>query len=477
MPKKFSSFLIALCLVVSGTQAQQKWSLEDCIQYARDHNISLKIANLNVTTEEYTLKQKKLNLLPTLNGDASYSYNFGRVVDPTTYTFVTGKIQTNTFSLSSGVTLFSGFQQQNSIKQQSLKLQSSRWGVKATAENLEINIAEAYLQVLLARENVTVATEQLNASKAQLELTRKLVDAGTVAEGDLLEIQAKVANDNLVLVNARNTADQAILNLKLMLNLPPGSDFDILEPQHLEEDISLMDLGSLEDIIARATANRPTVKKAEYDLMAAERGVAAAKGSYSPRLTLFGSLHTNYSDNFKQFRLVPKGFDTIGTVAGTGAPVIANFMTYETQKLDYPYSDQLSNNFNQTYGISLTIPIFNGFQARSTVETARVQQQIAQLNLEQAHNDLVNTIQQIWSGAVAAQAKYEAARDNLESMTKAFDYIKIKAEQGMVSSLDYITAQNNYHAARANMLSAKYEFLFRKLILDYYQGKALLNLN
>jgi len=476
MRNSFLLIVTFVCCLSKPIQAQQKWALADCIHYASTHNTSLQMANLNVSIEEYTLKQKRLDLLPSLNGNASYAFNIGRVVDPTTYNFVTGNIQTNNFGVSSNLNLFSGFQKQNAIKQQAFKLESSKAANQESLLNLDIQIANDYLQVLMSRENVKIAEDQLHSSKGQQNFTQKLVTAGKLPEGDLLDINSKVASDQLSLVNAKNQETSVLLNLRIRMNLPSGEAFDIITPS----DQALVNIGEippLEAVIQKAALVHPSIMKAQYNMHSAEKGLDIAKGSYYPSLDLFANWGTNYSNQRKQYELVPRGFDTIGTVLPSGEQVIANFPTFDSKELDFPYMDQLKNDFNQVYGISLRIPIFNNFQSRSLVETARVQYQIADLNFTDTRNQLENTIQQVHANALAAKSQFEASQKNVEAMENSFKYARIRAEQGMLNSLDFITAQNNFNMARAALLQAKYELLFSLMILDIYQGKPIQNLN
>ncbi len=476
MNKKIILIWIAGFLWFPALKAQQYWSLKDCIHYAATHSTALQMADLNITIDEFTLTQKRFDLLPSLNANASYAYNIGRVVDPTTYTFVTGNIQTNNFGISGNLNLFNGFQKQNAIKQQAFKLQASKAANQESLQNLDIQIANSYLQVLMTRENVKIASDQLASSKKQQDYTQILVNAGKLPEGDLLDINAKVASDELSLVEAKNRETTALLTLRINMNLPLSEAFDIMTPSN-QSLVQIPEIPPLEALIEKAESVHPSIEKAKYNMQIAQKGLDIAKGNYYPSLDLFANWGTNYSSFRKKYELIPRGFDTIGTVLSTGEQVIANFPTFDSKATDFPYMDQLRNDFNQVYGVTLRIPIFNNFRAKSLVETAQVQYQIAGLNYTDTKNKLENTIQQVHANALAAQSKYIASQKKVDAMEKSYQYASIRAEQGMINSLDFITAQNNYNIARATLLSTKYELLFSIMILDIYQGKPIQNIN
>ena len=469
--KYFKVFLLFILPLSSFSQAKI-WTLRETLNYAKEHNLTLQLARLNILRNEALLKQSKFDRLPNLNADATHNYNFGRSVDPTTYTFNTGSIVTTSLGLNSSVTLFNGFRKTNIIRQREHDLLSSQYAVEETFNDLALTIVQYYMEALLSADQLEIAQQQLFLTQNQLENTQKLIDAGSVPEGNILEIQAQLANDRLSEINAQNQLELALLNLQLMLNLQPSPDFAVEVPDFTEEDIDASLLPLPTNVFDQALNSQSSIKRAETNLLSAEEGIDVAKANYYPSLTLFGSLGSTYSNARKDVIVVPAGFDTIGAVANTGDFVITPGFTTEVN--DFPFMDQIDENFNQNIGINLNIPIFNRWQSRTSVELAKIDYQSAQLSLEQEKNTLKTEIYQAYANAVSAAQAFEAAQENLTANQKAFDYAQRKYEEGIIRPMDYFIAQNTLQVAKLNLARAKYQFILTKKILELYQDNTIL---
>lgn len=445
------------------------WTLEECIRHARENNITLKQAQLTERSAELTLRQAKYNLLPNLNGDIGYQFNFGRVVDPTTYEFTSENIQTGSVTLSSGLTVFSGFSKVNYLRQQQLVFEASQFATEDAQQTLSLQVAQAYLQVLLALETAKAAREGVRLAEQQRDVTNKLYLAGRVPEGSLHEAEAQVARAQQTLVEAENAIALSYLNLRTLMQLPAELELTI---DTVITTSAPTAPEAVEGIIAQAINSQPAIKAAELSLESSEKALAVARGGYYPTVSLFGGLYSNYSDAREKIDGIAYGpIDTIGAVQSTLEPVIAPSLILLTSP--YPLGEQFDDNFNQAVGVSVRVPIFNGLTARTNVELAKIQSMQAQLNLQQSRNTLTNAVQQAHANAVAALARYQASEKSVEAARLAFEYTQKRNAEGLVSLYDFNAAQNNLFQAQADFISAKYEYHFMMMILDVYAGKPL----
>ena len=445
-------FLIIVFFVVrlSATGQSNKWSLDACIQYAIGHNIQIKQQALNTKLNETALKQSKLSRLPNLNAGTNYSFSTGRVLDMTTYRFTNNSVNYMGTNVGTNVNLFNGLKTNNTIKQNKYRLMASMAELDRVKNNISMNIALAYLQILLDKELLTVAQEQVGITKQQIDHTRKLVDAGSLPMGNLLEIEAQEASEEMQVVSNSNALDIAYLNLTQILDLDSVGGFDIMVPE-IENPDSNFVIPKVADVFADALNIMPQIKSAGYQLKSSELALKIAKGSRSPRLNLSGSFNTSFSDNRKKVL----GVDPVGVIIYG----------------EYPFLDQLGDNRNWGIGLGLSIPIFNNWQVEQGVSNAKINIENAQLQLQNEKNQLYKEIQQAYADARAALKKYLATKKTVSSMRESFRYTSQKFNVGLVTSVDYNTAKNQLAKARSDMLGAKYEFIFKVNVLNFYRGK------
>jgi outer membrane protein len=470
---KQAFLLLLLFLSFTKLKAQEPgtpWTLQQCIEYALKNNIQIKQNELNADLARANSDQSRAAALPNLNGNVSHSYNFGRTIDPFTNQFATDRVLSQNFSISSSVTLFNGFQTVNTIKENHYNYMASKFNVDKMRNDISLNIATAYLQILFNTELRDIAQSQLSISVSQVERTKKLVEAGSLAKGSLLDIQAQNANDELMLANAQNQLDLAYLNLAQMLDLKTPQGFSIVKPDIniSSETPKLVDPGQ---VFLTAVANQPEIKSAEYSERSAKKSLDVAKGGISPRLTLSGSFGTGYSGASKRVVTVtPTGADTVGFTTGGDYVLSPSFSsTFETT----PFNDQIQDNLNKSIGLYLTIPIFNGLQVKTAISRAKINRQNAEYNLQLAKNQLEKNIQQAYYDANAALIKYNSSQKALAAMTESFKYTEQRFNVGLLNSLDYNTAKNNLVKTESELLQAKYDYVFKTKVLDFYQGKPL----
>ncbi|MFH1321229.1 MAG: TolC family protein [Bacteroidota bacterium] len=464
------SILIVFILFAFYCHAQP-WSLQQCIDYAFEHNISIKQNELNNELAEFTLLRNKANALPGLNANISHIYNFGRTVDPFTNEFAAERVLSNSFSVSSSVTLFNGFQTLNTIRQSQLDLLASRYDVDKARNDISLAIAGSYLQILFNEELVEIARNQVGIIKQQLGRTKKLVEAGSLAKGNLLDIEAQVAMDELQLVNAENQLDMSYLDLIQLLDLDPLSDFKIANPD-IEISEEAMILSTPGQIYGAALSTQPQIKSAEYKVGSSLKSLLIAKGGRSPRLTIAGSYGTGYSNARKNLLgYSPTGDSTTIGYTTTNIEVVTpsfNYM-YETT----PFSDQVNDNINQSVGFNLSIPIFNGLLVKTSISRAKIAIKNAEYNLQLLKNQLNKNIQQAHANARAALKRYHATEKTVTALLEAFNYTEQKFDVGMLASVEYNDAKNKLVKAKSDLLQAKYDYVFKTKVLNFYQGKSL----
>ncbi len=422
------------------------WSLEDCIKYAMDNNITIKQTRLSTHYDENLYKQSKMDLLPNLNASSSYDISFGRSLDFTTYDYIDARANNFFAGASSSATLFNGLQKKNTIQRNQFNLLASIEDTEKTKNDIALNIAAAYLQILFNRELVAVARDQLEITGQQVERTQKMVDAGKLARGSALEIQAQYASEELNVINAENQLTMAYLGLQLMLDLPYDPDFTITIPDlPLPESSQLTE--NISNIYSIAEKNMPQVKSADYNLQSSLKDLQIAKGARYPNLAISANSYSRYSDQAVDYSAGADG--------------------------KYTFSEQLNNNLSIGVGLDLNIPIFNRNQVKTNISNSRIGIENARLELQQTKNELFRSIQQSYVDALGALKKYTSTEKALVAMEESFKYTEKKFEVGLVNTVDYNTAKNQLIKTQSDLLQAKYDFIFKVKILNFYKGEPI----
>lgn len=475
---KIILFIINFSLFfVSSAGAQEAWDLEKCIAYAIENNIQIKQQELSQNRVLQDLNQSKANLFPSLNAGATHGYNWGQTIDRFTNQFATERVRTNNLYVSSDVTLFNGFQNSNTIKQNKLNWLASMQEVEKIKNDISLNVANSYLQILFNTENTRIAEAQKNVTQLQVERTEILFDAGTVAKSSLLDLESQLATEELNLVNAQNTLQLSNLALVQLLQLPieQSNTFKITEP--IINNLDVGDIAtSAEEIYNIALSQQPQIKSAEYNMQSAAKSLAISKGLRSPSVSLSGSVGSGYSGASQEGtgNLINLGRSRIGIDQETGA-VIDSYeeqITYADFRTK-PFSNQINDNVNKSVSISLNVPIFNGLQAKTSVARAKINADITSLNMQAAKNQLLQDVQSAHLNAQAAYKKFQAATKATAASKESFGYAQIRYDQKIINSVDYINSKNIATNAEVELIKAKYEYVFRTKILDFYQGKPI----
>jgi outer membrane protein len=433
----FTGLIVTHGLIFSQAKV---WSLEECITYAIANNIQIKQQAVLSEVQKNTLDLSKFQLLPTLNGQASHSYSFGRALDQNTYQFYNQTLQSDYFYLGGQMPIFNGLQYYNAIQKNKYLVLASDQDLKDISDNVALNVALAYLQILLNKELVTANQNQLDITLQQIEKTQKLVDAGSVAKGNLLQIQAQAAQEELLLITQKNLLETSVLNLTQLLELKTPAGFEIVVPD-ISVDPNAVISGNIDDIYAIAEKSRPEIKSSELKLQASEYGLKMAKGGRSPIVSLNYSLNSRYTD--------------ISKVPGQA------------------FSTQIKNNKNSGIGLTLNIPILNGWQVNKNISNSKLNVESSQYTLDGTRKQLYKNIQQAYTDAVASLKKYNVSLKAIASTEESFRYTEQKFNVGMVTPVDYNDAKTQLLKSQSDMAQAKYEFIFKTKVLDFYKGLPL----
>jgi outer membrane protein len=442
MRKLTLSLLFAISFM--ALHAQEKWSLEKCVDHALTNNIQIKQRSLNIESANADILQSKLNMLPDLNGFANHGYNWGLSVDRYTNEFATERVQSDNFNLSSAVTLFSGFQKVNQLRQNKLNLQAGQYDLDKFMDDISLTIATSYLQILFYQEMLKNAENQLGITVQQVDRMKKMVDAGAAAQGDYYNLEAQRAAEELLLVEARNNLDLSYLTLAQLLDLPSTDNFSIEVPQLTVQGKPAL-VANADEIFLFASQNQPDIKSSELKLQSSDLNISRARGAMMPSLSLNGSWGTGYSSKIKD-------------------PITG---------LETPFKNQLNDNNNKSISLNLSVPIFNGWQGRNALSKARIGVKDAEYVLESNKLNLRKTIQQAYADAFASLKKYNSANTKVDASRESFKYSDEKFTVGMLNSVDYNSAKKELEKAESELVQAKFEYIFKTTVLDFYMGKPL----
>lgn len=475
--KKQAVIFFIFFFYVAHVFAQQKWTLQQCVDYAIQKNISVKQADVQSRLDKLTLEQSRLALYPNANFQSSQGYRFGRSIDPTQNQFTTSSMFFSNPNISLDAELFSWFKKRNTIAANEYLAAAGDAKLEKARNDISLNVANAYLAALLNKEQIRVSNLQVNQSREQLVNVKSQVDAGSLPELNLAEMQTQLANDSAALISSKANYTLSLLQLKALLNLDAAEPFDIeAPPAHLIPIESLADLDPAV-VFTAALENLPQQKINQMNLKAAEKNVAVAKAAMYPTVFAFGGVGSNYSSIQKSIatKYSPQILQ-IGTVTVNGAPQ----PVYSTWPQSIPvefkkgtYLNQLSNNFNQNIGVGINVPIFSGGAARTNWKKAQLQVVSQQLLTEQDSRTLKQDIYQAHTNAMAALEKYNASKIALDAAEKAYKYATKRFEVGLLKPLDLITNQNNLYRITINTLSAQYDYIFKMKLLEFYKGKGL----
>jgi len=452
-----------------------KWDLRKCVEYALLNNISIKQADLQIRFAELDWQQSKLAQYPNTNFSSNLVYNAGRNQDPTTFSLITTGYVFNNYSLQASVDLFNWFTKKNTIAAKDLTVKATEAGFEKAKNDVALNVAVAYLQVLLAREQITLAQSKLVQTRSQLESTRKQVDAGKLPELNAVNLESVLASDSSSLISAETAAQQSLLQMKALLNIDAAASFDIVAPP-----VDLIPIGNLAElqpdaVYNLATANMPQQKVDQLNVQAAKKLVEVSRGAMYPTFSIFGSLGNTFNNKAKEIKSKTQVNVPIGSVTVGGTPYqvfpLSPFDVYTFGKMNY--FDQLNQNFRQSVGLSINVPIFYGGSLRTAWQRSKLSVKQSELQQEQNSFTLKQDIYRVYNDAVAAMQKFNADKKTVESSRKAYEYATRRYELGLLSTYDLITTQANLAQAKSQLLYSQYDYVFKMKLLEFYKGQGL----
>lgn len=457
------------------------WTLKQCIDYALANNLTVQRSTYNVETNEVNYTQSKMNLIPNLNANLQYGYNWGRSVNPVTNQFTTQEINYLSPGISSSVTIFNGLRIQNIIKQSSRDYQASLEDLQKAKNDLTLNIASLFVNIIFAKEQLENAKFQLSSSQQQLDRTKKQVEAGALPKSNELNLDAQVATNELNVITRENALTLALLQLKQALQLPASTPLDVEEPDYNVEDLILDQDRDQIYQIARSTL--PEIRSANLKMQSAEYGVKAARGNLYPRLSLNGSVNSNYSSASDRPHFVSDGGDPaitypqIGVVGGPGGTPVYSYepvlVPSGTIVEGYGRREQLEDNIFRQVSLGLTIPIFNAFQSRAAYQRSVINRQLAVIAAKEIDNTLRQNVETAYNEALAASKTYNSSLRQVNAREEAYRMTKLRFDAGAVPYVEYQVAENDLYQAKSDLVRAKYDFILKKKVLDFYQGKPI----
>lgn len=474
---------LILCMSASfvsvSTHGQEKvYTLQACIELALENNLSVQRGRLDQRTSQVNLNQSKMDRLPDFNLGVGYGSNWGRSIDPTSNQFITTKINSAGLNGSSSVTLFNGFQLSNAIRRSQVNLDAVNNDLEKVKNDVALSVATLYVNVIFNQELVENAKFQLNSTNEQLTRTSKLVDAGSVPITNLLDLQAQQATNEVTLVNAENNYNLALLQLKQALLLPGSAPMSLTVPSIEVADIGTIEMNA-EQVYKTAEASQPQVKSADLRIEEADLGLRISKGAFAPRLSLDGSFRTNYSsavDGPRDITGTPFGVNILGTRTDNPSETVV-LQTFQRPIIgvdpDYPLFDQFDDNLSRSVSLNLSIPVFNKWRTRSDVQRSMIARQRAEITAKEVRNELRQTIESAYNDLLAAAKSHAASEKQVKALEESYRVIENQYNLGAVNFVDFQVAANNLFIARSDLVRAKYDYLFKRKVLDFYLGKPL----
>jgi outer membrane protein len=432
----------------SFAQNDKVWTLNDCLEYAKENNITVKQVNLTIESAQARTVQSWANLAPSINANASHSWNYGLSFDPSSGILQNQGYQTSSYGSTANLLIFNGLNNYYTIMANQYAQKAATFDFAQAINDLQLNVAQLYLQALFAEERLLVLVQQRDALQQQVDRSQLLYDAGVITKGDYLLAQSSLATQIVNVTIGENLVATSKLSLIQSLNLNQ-LDIQIEKPDFSNVQITeFKEEASLEGIFTYALQNTPIIKSKEATVWKFKRNLAATRGLYYPSLNFSFTLSTAFSQLRKQNPFDPN------------SPVI-------------PYTDQLNQNFGQTLSFRLTVPIFNALSTRTNVRLAKIQWLNSQLDLQNEKYKLRSTLQKAYVDARSAYKTYMANQLNLTALEEAYLYAKDKFDVGVINSVTFNDASTKYFNAKTELLLSQYDYILKTKVLDFYQGKQL----
>ncbi|MBP6374461.1 MAG: TolC family protein [Flavobacterium sp.] len=448
--KQFCVVGLLICFAATGNAQQpQKWTLEDCVNYAWTHNISVKQSELDVQSAQIEKSAGFGAFLPSANANASHSWNVGLNQNITTNLLENQTTQFTSLGANVGVDIYKGLQNQHRFRKSKLAIIAAQYQLAKMKDDIGLNVANAFLQILFNKESLKVQKDQLSISEKQMQRTQEFVDAGVLPRGDVLDSKATVAADKQKVVVAENALLISKLSLAQLLQLDNFQEFDIVDADYQAVQSEVM-FQTPAAIISKAKENRVELKLAKTNMNVANKDISIARSAYQPTIQGFYGFNSRIS-----YADIPL-FDATGNLIGTRGPL--------------PFSQQFNNNKGHQFGLQLNVPIFNGFSAKYNVMRAKVAFERTKIAYAQSELDLERTIYSAFTDAQGAYKAYESALTARDARSTALAYAKERFDVGLMNTFEYNQAQTLFVNAQSEVLRTKYDYIFRTKIVEFYFG-------
>lgn len=473
--KKIKTIITGLLIgitAIANAQSPVALSLKQCVEAAINNNLQVRQAGYQAEADKVSYDQARGNQLPYFGGSINHGINQGRSIDPFTNSYVTQNINFANYNINTSVVLWNGSAIQNNIKQTELGYKASQMDWQQAKDNITITVILAYLQVLSAQEQLVISKNQVEVSRNQVSRLEILNNSGAIAPSVLYDLRGQFSSDELGVINAKNTLESAKINLAQLMNVTYNSQMQ-LEPISIDNTPVLYD-GTADNIYTTATQQLAIVKAAEFRHQSAQKRVLTAKGQLLPTLSFNGGFGTNYSSLASTQQLISTNDVTTKdyvNVSGTKYNVLSPQNNYQSQKISY--GDQWKNNFNSALSIGLQVPILNGLQAKSRVKQAQIAEKRTSFESQTVKTQLRQLVDQAYVNMTSAFERFQVLQRQTDDLAKSFKAAEVRFNAGVNTSVDYLVAKNALDRATSNFVNAKYDYVLRSKVLDFYQGKQL----
>jgi len=461
--------LLASTLCCAQQNAEVTLTLEQCLELALENNLDLKRSVLSKDASFINFKRSKSEVLPTLNGNYNLGVSNGRSIDPYTNDYVDQKLTFSNAGLNLNFIVFNGFKLLNTIRNRRSAMNAAEMEVEEQKQNLILDVTLTYLQILNNKDLLKLAKSRLETTKNQLKRLESLYEEEIGNPADYTDMKGQLASDMTNVISAENGLEEAKLNLFLLLNLDTPVEAEFVN-MNLKDSVKNYQYSS-EEVYTDALTNLATFKAKEYRLDAAKMSVKVAKSGYVPEVSLFGQLNTNYSSAAQLFNETGSSLvDTGGfvTINDVDYPVLQNETAFSGQEIDY--MDQLKNNVYTSFGVAVTIPLLNGFESKNNVALEKIKFEETKLDLQNTKLEFKNAVEQAYLQMEAALQRYHIYQKQSEAFGESFRINEIRFNNGVSNIVEYLTSKNNMDNAMINLANARYEYLLRVRVLEYYRG-------
>ena len=474
--KRYCSWIIFLSFIFQyngyGQDSTKYLTIKQCVDLAITNNLQVQQSQIQLDQNGVLYKQSKDNLLPQINGTLQQQFNYGRSISNLTNSYVDVQNGAGNYALNANLLLFNGFSYQNAIKQNALNYDASKMDLQQQKDNITLNVILNYLTVLSNQEALDIARSQASVDSAQVARLEIQNQEGAIPPATLYDLKGQYASDLVILVNAVNALEVSKINLFSVLNVPYQKDATY---QMVSMNADISDLSTSSDsIFQTALQIIPNIKATDLRVQSYQKSIAAARGRYYPSLSIYGSLSSNFTS------IATSEIPGTGVPFSTGQYVNVGGSNYDvfgtsfsTQKTSF--GDQVKNNRFQYFGLQLNIPILNYLSVRNNVKTAKLNYENAKVLSNASRNQLQQQVEQAWQNLRSAYGQYKGYLEQVHAYGESFRTAEIRFNAGVITSVDYVIAKNNYDRANTNLSAARYNYIFRTKILEYYQGRLSLN--